>query len=75
MRIVHQLVGATLLLVGLALAIAVLYDATEMARLAGHAPESGEAAVALVGLALAAAALAVGGRLLRRPRLVASNAG
>jgi len=75
MRLVHRIVGVALLLVGLALAVAVLYDATELTRLAGLAPEGGEAAVALGGLALAAAAFGFAATLLRRRRLAATSAG
>jgi hypothetical protein len=74
MRNVRMLFGLTLLLVGLSLAVAVLYDATELTRLAGLSPEGGEAAVALAGLGLAVAAIAAGALALRRPRPHASEA-
>jgi predicted MFS family arabinose efflux permease len=75
MRNVRMLVGLTLLFVGLSLAVAVLYDATALTRLAGLSPEDAEAAVALAGLGLAITTIASGAVALRRPRPRASAAG
>lgn len=66
MRVVQPFVGLALLFVGLSLAVAVLYDATELTRLAGLSPADGEAAVALGGLAAAGLAIGFGARALRR---------
>lgn len=66
MRPLQTLTGLALLVVGLSLAVAVLYDATELTRLAGLSPASGEAAIALGGLAAAGLAIGFGVRALRR---------
>jgi hypothetical protein len=69
MRSIHRLAALVVLVAGLALGFAVLYDATELTRLAGLAPEGGEggeAAVALGGLAGSMLAVGFGARRLRR---------
>lgn len=66
MRIPRGLFSSGLLLFGLTLATALLYDATAITRLADLDPAGQEAAVAVAGLAASTLAVTLGARLLLR---------
>lgn len=72
MRTVFWLLGSTLLASGALLVYSLLYDATDLTKLFGLDPAGAEAIVVLVGLGVAATALTLGIRFVRRsspPRL------
>jgi hypothetical protein len=66
MRLVSVLLGASLVVFGLALPTSLLYDAGNVVHRLGLDPPGNEAVVALVGLTVVAVVLALGVRSLRR---------